>query len=480
MPDHDTPRAPTPQSLYGGPNVRRIRRREGLTQAAMAARLGISASYLNLIERNQRPLSARLLLSLAEGFDLDPRSLRQDEATGGVEGLRRRLSDARFADLEIDRDEVVEWLNAAPRAAAAFARLYDAGGSAAPGSAPDPTLLARREIERWRNHFADLDAAAEALADELRLSAGDIGAAMAERLRQRHQLSLRILPTEVMPEHLRRLDLHARQLQLSEMLDPASRNFHIAIQLASLEQRDAVRALSEGAGFTDRAAERLFQRHLTAYFAAALIMPYDRFVRACEATGYDLPVLQRRFGVGFEQLAHRLTTLQRVGQRGLPFFMLRVDRAGQVSKRFAGASGALVLESEATCPLWPLHAAFERAGRITADTVALEDGSRWFTLARTVQGSGAGGQGAGGSANDGGVGQQADFVVAVGLDAGLAGQLAAARGRSLRAEDAIPIGPGCARCRRPDCMQRSLPPRGASLRFDERARGLTPFEFAAT
>ena len=469
------------QSLFAGPNVRRIRRREGMTQAAMAAQLGISASYLNLIERNQRPLSARLLLSLAERFDLDPRSLRRDEATGGVDGLRRRLSDARFADLEIDRDEVVEWLTAAPHAAAAFARLYDAGGIAAIGTAPDPTLLARREIERWRNHFADLDAAAEELADELRLSAGDIGAAMAERLRQRHQLSLRILPTEVMPDHLRRLDLHARQLQLSEMLDPASRNFHIAVQLAMLEQRDAVRALAEGAGFSDRAAERLFQRHLTAYFAAALIMPYDRFVRACEATGYDLPVLQRRFGVGFEQLAHRLTTLQRVGQRGLPFFMLRVDRAGQVSKRFAGASGALVLESEATCPLWPLHAAFERAGRITADTVALEDpgsGSgagttRWFTLARTVQGSGAGGQG-----SSGGLGQRADFVVALGLDAGLAGQLAAARGRSLRAEDAIPIGPGCAQCRRPDCMQRSLPPRGASLRFDERARGLTPFEFA--
>ena len=472
MPDLRPGQSLASHSLYGGPNVRRIRRREGLTQAAMAAQLGISASYLNLIERNQRPLSARLLLSLAERFDFDPRNLRQDEATGGIDGLRRRLSDARFADLEIDRDEVVEWLNAAPRAAAAFARLYDAGGSTAPGSTPDPTLLARREIERWRNHFADLDAAAEALADELRLSAGDIGAAMAERLRQRHQLSLRILPTEVMPEHLRRLDLHARQLQLSEMLDPASRNFHIAIQLASLEQREAVRALSEGAGFTDRAAERLFQRHLTAYFAAALIMPYDRFVRACEATGYDLPVLQRRFGVGFEQLAHRLTTLQRVGQRGLPFFMLRVDRAGQVSKRFAGASGALVLESEATCPLWPLHAAFERAGRITADTVALEDGSRWFTLARTVQGSGAGGQGSGGTS------QQADFVVALGLDAGLAGQLAAARGRSLRAEDAIPIGPGCAQCRRPDCMQRSLPPRGAKLHFDERARGLTPFEFA--
>ena len=455
------------QSLFAGPSIRRIRRREGLTQAAMATALGISASYLNLIERNQRPLSARLLLAMAQQFDFDPRSLGSHEEAGGVDGLRRRLADTLFDDLGIDREEVVEWLNAAPQAAVAFARLYDRSGTRLEGEATDATLIARREIERWRNHFADLDAAAEDLAEELRLSDGEIGAAMAERLRRRHQLSLRILPAEVMPEHLRRLDLHARQLQLAEMLDPASRTFQIAVQLAQLEQRHAVTALVDGAGLADRAAQRLVQRHLYAYFAAALIMPYGRFLRACESSGYDIPLLQRRFGVGFEQLAHRLTTLQRVGARGLPFFMVRIDRAGQVSKRFAGASGALFFESPESCPLWSVHAAFERVGRIVVEQVALEDGTRWFTLARTVQASGAS------------RGGQADFVVALGLEATLAGQLAAARGQSLRAEDATPIGPGCARCHRPACMQRSLAPRGATLRFDERSLGLTPFGFAS-
>lgn len=453
-------------SLFAGPHVRRIRRREGLTQAVMAATLGISSSYLNLIERNQRPLSARLLLAMAQHFDFDPRTLVSHEEAGGVDGLRRRLADTLFDDLGIDREEVVEWLNAAPQAAVAFARLYDRAGTAREGEAQDSTLLARREIERWRNHYADLDTAAEELADELRLSDGEIGAAMAERLRRRHQLSLRILPAEVMPDHLRRLDLHARQLQLAEMLDPASRTFQIAVQLAQLEQRDAVRAMVDGAGLADRTAQRLVQRHLYAYFAAALIMPYDRFLRACETSGYDIPLLQRRFGVGFEQLAHRLTTLQRVGQRGLPFFMLRIDRAGQISKRFGGASGALFLESPESCPLWSAHAAFEQTGRMMAEQVALEDGSRWFTLARTVQASGAS------------RGGQADFVVILGLEASLSGQLAAARGQSLRADDASPIGPGCARCHRPDCLQRSLPPRGTALRFDDRSRGLTPFTFA--
>lgn len=456
-------------SVLAGPAIRRLRRREGLTQAAMAARLAISPSYLNLIERNQRPLSARLLVHLAERFDFDPRSLRQDEVVGGVDGLRRRLADERFADLAIDRDEVAEWLSAAPQGALAFARLYDAGGATAEQLAPDPMDLVRHEIERWRNHFADLDAAAEELADELRLSNAEIGAALAERLRQKHQLAVRILPIDVMPDALRRLDLHARQLQLSEQLDQSSRNFQIAVQLAMLEQRDAIAALADGAGFTDRAAWRLFRRHLAGYFAAALLMPYGRFIRACEATGYDLPLLQRRFNVGFEQLAHRLTTLQRIGHRGLPFFMARIDRAGQFSKRYAGASGTTLLESTASCPLWNVHRAFEQAGRIMIQNVGFTDPagqtSQWFTLARTVEGNGVLGA------------DNARFVVVLGVEATMAGQLTISRGLPLDPGNAVAIGAGCALCHRADCQQRSLPPRGAALEFDERSRGLTPFTF---
>lgn len=456
--------------LLAGPAVRRLRKREGLTQSAMAAQLGISPSYLNLVERNQRPLSARLLVRLAEAFDFDPRSLRLNEAVGGIDGLRRRLADARFADLAIDRDEIAEWLSAAPQAAIAFARLFDASGGAGASNADEPMELVRREIERWRNHFPDLDAAAEALADELRLSNADIGAALAERLRQKHQIAVRTLPVEVMPDALRRLDLHARQLQLSELLDPASRNFQIALQLALLEQRDEITAIANGAQFADRAAWRLFRRHLTAYFAAAVLMPYGRLIRACEATGYDLPILQRRFGVGFEQLAHRLTTLQRVGQRGLPFFMARVDRAGQFSKRYAGASGTALLDHETGCPLWVAHRAFERAGQLCVQLSGFVEPSgtstQWLTIARTVEGSAAPGA-------DG-----PRFVVALGIEARLAETLAQARGMSLQADDAVPIGPGCVRCHRRDCAQRSLPPLGASLAFDERTRGLTPFTLA--
>ncbi|GAA4037220.1 helix-turn-helix domain-containing protein [Parerythrobacter jejuensis] len=456
----------TDQSLFAGAALRRLRKREGMTQAVMAERIGISPSYLNLIERNQRPVSARVIMQLVDVFDFDPRRLREDESIGGIDGLFRRLNDEQFADLGIDRDEANELLASAPQAAAAFARLFDAKSNTVEARY-DPLVASRREIERWRNHFADLDAAAEELADEMRLSRADFGAAMTERLREKHQLAIRILPREVMPDANRRLDFHARQVQLAETLPPASRNFQMALQIAELEQGDAISALAAGSSFEEETARRFFERHLTGYFAAAMMMPYGRFLRACDATGYDLRVLVRRFGASIEQVAHRLTTLQRVGQRGLPFFMARVDRAGQFSKRFAGASGTTLLESEYGCPLWKAHQAFDQPDRWHVQAVDLEEmaggPSHWLTMSHAIsslEGSEAG-----------------QFSIVLGLEARLAKDLAQARSVSLEENAATMIGLGCARCHRLDCLQRSLPPRGTSLRFDRVSRAKTPFSF---
>ena len=448
--------------------MRRLRRASGLTQAGLAQALDVSPSYLNLIEANQRPLSAALMLRLAERFDFDPRSLAGTVPGDGAEALRRRLADPMFADLNIDRAQLEDWIASAPDASEAFARLFDRGVSSGVPLQNDMIAATRREIERWRNHFADLDRAAETLADELRLGSTALYAAMDERLRVRHRLSIRILPVDVMPDSLRRLDLHARQLQLSELLDPASRTFAAAYQLAQLEAKDEIDALVRGGDFAERASERLFRRHLTSYFAAALMMPYARFLRACESTGYDVELLQRRFGAGFEQVVHRLTTLQRVGARGLPFFMLRIDRAGQASKRHSGASNSPLVESEGRCPLWRVHEAFSTPGRLITQLVVLEDDSRWFSLARTVQPQGG---------RAGGI--RAEFAIGLGLSAELASPLASARGIDLRRGEATPIGLGCSACTRPDCPQRSAPPAGRALVFNERERGLTPFAFTA-
>ena len=456
------------RKLLAGQAVRRLRRRAGLTQAAMAEMLAVSPSYLNLIERNHRPLSASLLVRMAEQFDLDPRTLAAGEPGGGAVAIRRRLADPLFADLEVDRSEVDEWLAAAPGGAEAFARAFDrlggAGGDPAAIGGDDPLALVRQEVERWQNHFADLDQQAELLADDLRLVGADLYGAMGERLRVKHGLSIRVLPIDVMPDALRRLDLHARQLQLSEALDAPGRVFAVAFHLGLIEARAEIEALARGAGFADRVAERLFRRHLGSYFAGAIIMPYARFLRACEGSGYDLDLLQRRFGMGYEQVAHRLTTLQRVGMRGLPFFMIRIDRAGQVSKRFAGASGSVLATAAGRCPLWQLHGVFDRPGSLQMQLVEMEDGARWVTLQRAVSSQGWGGAPVG-------------FAVGIGVEVGRAGSLVAVRGVDL-AGPATPIGLGCRACFRPDCRQRSLPPLGRSLSINDRERGVQALRFA--
>lgn len=433
----------------------------------MAEVLQISPSYLNLIERNQRPLTAAIMLRLADRYDFDPRTLSGAAPGGGVEAIRRRLADPMFEDLDMDRSAIADWIASAPEAAEAFARAFDRGGAVITVSR-DPVVEVRAEIERWRNHFADLDTQAEALADELRLASGDLYGAISDRLRVKHQLSLRVLPIDIMPDRLHRLDLHARQLQLSELLDPASRTFAAAFQLAQLEARAEIDGLVAGGAFADRAGERMFRRHLNGYFAAAVMMPYGRFLRACEATGYDIDILQRRFGAGFEQVAHRLTTLQRVGARGLPFFMLRIDRAGQSSKRYVGASASPLVGGDARCPLWQVHHAFDRSGEILKQVIELEGGQRWFTMARTVrpQASRAGNI-------------AAEFSICLGVEATLAHPLVYAGGVDLENGPATRTGLGCRDCLRTECPQRSLPPAGRVLTFNERERGLSPFSFAA-
>lgn len=461
------------QKIFAGHGLRRLRRTLALTQVAMAESLDISASYLNLIERNQRPLTAAIIMKLVSAYDFDPRSLTHDEPGGGEEALRRRLSDSLFDDISIDRSQMQEWMAAAPDTAQAFAVLYDAYISAPKSgvdkqSKPEPV---RTEIERWNGYFADLDIIAEGLADELRQSSNDLYNAISERLRIKHQIVVRILPYDVMPNLLRRLDLHARQLQISETLSSSGRLFALASQLAQLEADEQIDNMVKGAGFDERASQRLFRRHLTSYFAAAVLMPYQRFLRACESSGYDVNVLQQRFGASFEMVAHRLTTLQRIGSRGLPFFMMRVDRAGQVSKRYSGASKSPLIEGDQRCPLWNIHDAPKMSGRIITQMIALEDGSQWFTIASshykndrlmTVSGH-----------DD----NRTEFTIVLGLKAEFAKKMSITTGLDLDGGNYKSIGLGCKLCTIQDCAQRSEAPNDKLLVFNEREREISPFSF---
>lgn len=456
------------RKLFAGARLRRLRLQLALTQTRMADDLGVSVSYLNLIERNQRPLSAAFLLKLANTYNLDLRQLTGDDGEAVTAELVQLFTDPLFAGIEVSRAELAEVAASAPGVAQALIRLHAARGAAAPADGTHeagPVEAVMQLLLDRRNHFPDLDAAAEALADALRLMPGDLPAAIAERLRARHGLTVHVLPDAVMPDQLRRLDLHARQLQLSEGLDAASRTFAIAYQLALIELDAEIGTVVASAGLPTKAHERFAVQTLANYAAAAIMMPYARFHAAAEALGYDLELLQARFGAGFEQVAHRLTTLQRPGARGIPFLMIRTDRAGNISKRFAAARSPLASDGGG-CPLWVLHAAFDRPGRIMRQVVETEDGTRFLSVARTVRTY----------ATPYGT-TKPEFAILIAAELAHARAMIYADGLDLGPAAATPIGLGCARCGRSACRQRSLVPAGARISVDERSRGVTPFLF---
>ncbi len=226
------------------------------------------------------------------------------------------------------------------------------------------------------------------------------------------------------------------------MLPGAARRFQIARQVGQLEMREGIETLVAGANLASADARDAFREHIADYLAGALLLPYRRFLRACEATGYDLAVLQRRFAVSFDQVAQRLTTLGRVGERGLPFFMAVIDRAGRMTSFTAGGSGAMYPLEGARSPAWVPYAAFERPGTVLTQAVTFGEGEaaarHWFTITRTVDGDG--------------VMCAGRRAVVLGIEARFAGDLAHARGISLDRADAVPLGTPCLRCGRTECL----------------------------
>ncbi|KIC59022.1 DNA-binding protein [Brevundimonas nasdae] len=469
------------RKLFLGARLKRLRRDLGLTQTAMAADLDVSPSYLNHIERNQRPVSAQLLLRLADTYDVDLRALNQGGAADEAR-LTEILTDPLFKGLSAPRHELVQLLEEAPSVADALLRLYQAfddgrtraRAAAGTGESPietSPAEWVREYIQSRGNHFPELDQMGEALSDALSAEApahaDGFEPAARHRLAAKHDLGVRTLPTEVMVEWTRRYDLHRRRLLLSETLGPSSRAFAIAYQLALAEQGPALNALAEAAGAPAGPTRSLLKIALTNTLAAATLMPYAAFQRAAEETRYDLARLQARFGVSYEQAAHRLTTLSRPTARGVPFFLMRVDQAGNISKRYA--AGAFPFSRfGGACPRWRLHSAFRTPGRIVTQIIETPDGGRWFTFARTVERQG----------HDG-YAESHDLAVGLGCELRHAHRLAYAHGIDLQNPEVTPIGPACRLCHRHPCAERAAAPIDRPLAVDDWSKSVSPYPFGA-
>ncbi|MDR7153520.1 putative transcriptional regulator/transcriptional regulator with XRE-family HTH domain [Sphingobium xenophagum] len=454
--------------VYMGPRLRRLRRDLGLTQADMAADLDISPSYVALLERNQRPLTADMLLRLARTYKLDMAEVAGDGGTEQTARLHAVLKDPMFADLDLPALATGDVAVNYPGITEALLRLYTsyreehlalADQGVAPDDAPDPVAESRRFLAARRNSFPMLDDMAEKLAADAETEGGLTG-----WLRARHSLRVRRLPSDVMAGSLRRYDRHRDAILLDDTLDTASAQFQIALQIAYLEMRKVFDAILKDGQFTTESSRSLARRALANYGAAAILMPYAAFAKAVEARRYDVEALARQFGTSFEQTAHRLTTLQKPGQERVPFFFLRVDPAGNVSKRLDSA-GFPFARHGGSCPLWSVHRVFETPRQLVTQWLELPDGQRFFSIARTVT-AGGGGWGA----------PRVDRAIALCCAADHAHRLIYTQGSP--PPDPTPIGVTCRLCHRPHCLARAAPPIGRDMLPDDYRGTRAPFGFA--
>jgi XRE family transcriptional regulator, fatty acid utilization regulator len=458
------------RKIMAGGRMRKLRSELALSQSAMAQELGVSISYLNLVERNQRPVTAQLLIKLSEVYAVDPRSFAQEDDQRASTELEEIFADPLFAQSPVPRGEIRDLIEQAPATSAALRALYQAYRSlrdtehvSQPETAAtqDPVEALREFLQTESNFFQTLEDVAEKISRECEGDGGDLFSAITRRLQDKHGIRVQIVPAHVMPQMLRRFDMHRRKVMISELLEAPGRTFQAAIHLGLLEAAAeiddiAMRVLPEGIS-----TKRLARIMLANYFAACLMMPYQRFLEAAEQVGYDVEVLSARFSASFEQVAHRLTTLAKPSARGIPFFMVRVDMAGNVSKRFS--SGAFPFSKfGGTCPRWNLHHSFATPGRVQTQILELNDGSKWFSIARTVQrvrtpfGE-----------------PENQFVIGLGCDIKHAGKLVYAKSQD---QTATPIGITCRMCDRANCAQRAAPQANRPLDINENLRGFSPFD----
>lgn len=463
------------RSTFMGPRLRRLRRKLGLTQAVMAVDLDVSASYIALIERNHRPMSADLLIRLAEVYDVDIAEFAGAEDDTRAQ-LEAALADPVFSDLGIGRDDIRDLTSTNPALSEAVAALYQRyrtnetlmmeRRAASTTNSADPLEEARDFIAKARNHFPALDEVGEATSRALKTNSSNLFEALRARFKEKHDLTLRILPADIMVGAFRRHDRHRGQIAISESLDQASRTFQAVLQLVLFEQSKALDAIIHDAKFETDSGRKLTRAALANYTAAAVVFPYELFFQSAQALKYDIEALSRRFGASFEQVCHRLTTLQRPRQEGVPFFFMRIDAAGNVSKRFSAGVFPFARYG-GSCALWNIHEAFRTPRKIITQTIQLPEGDTFFSLARTVHGGEGGFHAA-----------KAERAIALGCEIKHADKLI--YGQEMKADqpNPAPIGVTCRLCPRPACAARAHPPLERRLILDEHRRMATPFSFA--
>ena len=459
------------QKLYAGAKLRETRQRLGLTQKDFAAKLGVSLPYLNQMENNNRPVSTTVVLALAQEFGFDVTELSTGDSERLVSDMREAMADPVFAEHSTPLADLRLTASNAPALARAFldlhrayrqtherlASLDEALGREDARTQPSPWDEVRDFFHYCDNYIDAVDRAAEHFASQ----AGSDGI-------RAHALNTLEASGVTVSFHdasrIRHYDPERRQLTLSARANPETQGFQLLLQLALLKQEALLEATLDLARFQSDQARAIAKIGLANFFAGAALMPYTAFLAAARDARHDLEVLAHRFGASIEQVAHRLSTLQRPGAKGIPFFFVRVDQAGTITKRHS-ATRLQFARFGGACPLWNVHRAFETPGRFLRQLAETPDGVRYINLARDVSKPG-GSFGA----------PTRRFAIALGCEVRHAADLVYADDLDLANPRAFePIGISCRICERKDCHQRSVPPLERRLTINTDERGVLPY-----
>lgn len=461
------------QKLYAGAKLRETRQRLGLTQKDFAAKLGVSLPYLNQMENNNRPVSTTVVLALAQEFGFDVTELSTGDAERLVSDMREAMADPVLAESEAPLSDLRLTASNAPSLARAFLALHRAYRQTHERLASLDEALGREDVQMqpspWDEvrdffHYCDnyIDAVDRA-AEHFAAQAAEHGGVGNAAIRALNRGGITVDFSDTAP--MRKYDPDSKTLTLSTRAPKETRTFQMLLQVALLQQDKLLEATLDFARFQSDAARSIAKIGLANYFAGAALMPYATFLSAAQEARHDLEVLSNRFGASIEQVAHRLSTMQRPGGKGIPFFFVRVDQAGTITKRHS-ATRLQFARFGGACPLWNVHRAFETPGRFLRQMAETPDGVRYISLARDVSKPG-GSYGA----------PVRRYAIALGCEVRHADALVYADNMDTSNANAFePIGISCRICERIDCHQRSVPPLERRLTINEHQRGVLPYE----
>ncbi len=385
------------EKTFIGSQLRQLRKNVNQTQNEMAAKLGISSAYVNMLEKNQRSLSLKVLVSLSEEYGVDWKDFAQTDTSSIIAELRSALQDPLFENQAPDLDELRSAITHAPNLTGLFLQLYKAHQTATKrlqsvghsisenkSEQKNPGESTYKFFQENSNYFDEIELVSEQLAKELSYDPFNVHHALVSRLENRLGYKVETLPVEQTGDSLRLWNKEEKEILLSQVLDFKNRNFHLAHMICLIEFPDVIKELTSSYKFPNLEHEIHCQTELANYFAAALLMPYKSFQDQAEKCRYDLDRVAAAHAVSFEQVAQRLTTMQRDNQKGIPFFFLRVDKTGKITKKF-NAMSVNIAEQGDSSPVKNIHTSFRTPGVILPQVIELADKQKYVTFCRTTE-----------------------------------------------------------------------------------------------